>query len=65
MPQARSARAVQAIADDFAPDSLALALVNAAAMGLDAELEREAAVRRSRIARAVAGRLRAARSGAP
>jgi AcrR family transcriptional regulator len=52
--------AVQAIADDFAPDSLALALVNAAAMGLDAELEREAAVRRSRIARAVAGRLRAA-----
>ena len=45
--------------EDFAPDSLALALVNAAAMGLDDELEREASFRRSRIARAVADRLRA------
>ena len=43
---------------DFAPDSLALALVNAAAMGLVDELEREASLRRSRIARAVAERLR-------
>jgi len=50
--------ATAAIAHDFAPDSLALALVNAAAMGLVDELEREAALRRSRIARAVAERLR-------
>lgn len=42
---------------DFAPDSLALALVNAAAMGLGEELEKEASFRRSRLARAVAGRL--------
>jgi AcrR family transcriptional regulator/catechol 2,3-dioxygenase-like lactoylglutathione lyase family enzyme len=47
-----------ALARGFAPDSLALALVNAPAMGLVDELEREAALRRSRIARAVAGRLR-------
>ncbi|GAA1991069.1 TetR family transcriptional regulator [Microbacterium pumilum] len=50
--------AVAAIAVGFAPDSLALALVNATAMGLEDELEREASVRRSRIARAVADRLR-------
>ncbi len=49
---------VASIAAGFAPDSLALALVNAGAMGLDDELEREAAVRRSRIARIVAERLR-------
>jgi AcrR family transcriptional regulator/catechol 2,3-dioxygenase-like lactoylglutathione lyase family enzyme len=45
------------VSEDFAPDSLALALVNAAAMGLAEELEREASFRRSRIARAVADRL--------
>jgi AcrR family transcriptional regulator/catechol 2,3-dioxygenase-like lactoylglutathione lyase family enzyme len=50
--------ATAAIAQAFAPDSLALALVNAAAMGLVDELEREAAMRRSRIARAVSARLR-------
>jgi len=50
--------ATAAIAADFAPDSLALALVNAAAMGLVDELEREASLRRSRIARAVSERLR-------
>jgi AcrR family transcriptional regulator/catechol 2,3-dioxygenase-like lactoylglutathione lyase family enzyme len=50
--------ATAALARDFAPDSLALALVNAPAMGLVDELEREAALRRSRIARAVAARLR-------
>ncbi|MCP2636672.1 TetR family transcriptional regulator [Microbacterium sp. HD4P20] len=44
---------VLAIAKDFAPDSLALGIVNAAAMGLAPELEREASVRRSRILRAV------------
>ena len=55
--------ALTALADEFAPDSLALALVNARAMGLEAEFEREASVRRSRIARAVAARLRVGGSG--
>ncbi len=41
----------------FAPDSLALAIVNAQAMGVEAELTREASVRRARIAQAVAHRL--------
>lgn len=50
--------ATAAVAHRFAPDSLALALVNSAAMGLADELEREAALRRSRIARAVSARLR-------
>lgn len=45
-----------AIADAFTPDSLALGIVNAQAMGLEDELEREAALRRSRIGRAVAAR---------
>jgi AcrR family transcriptional regulator len=49
--------ATMALGADFAPDSLALAIVNAGAMGLVEELEREAAVRRSRIGRAVAERL--------
>ncbi len=55
--------ALLALGDGFAPDSLALALVNAQAMGLVDELEREASVRRSRIAAAVSTRLRDA--GAP
>lgn len=46
------------IAQDFAPDSLALALVNAAAMGIEGELAEEAARRRARLAKAVARRLR-------
>lgn len=50
------------LAEGFAPDSLALAVVNATAMGLDAELEREASIRRARIARSVSARL--ARGGA-
>jgi len=55
---AASVRAgVLAVADGFAPDSLALAMVNATAMGLEPELEREASFRRSRVARAVAERL--------
>jgi AcrR family transcriptional regulator/catechol 2,3-dioxygenase-like lactoylglutathione lyase family enzyme len=49
---------IAAIAEGFAPDSLALGFRNATAMGLEAELEREASVRRARIARIVAERLR-------
>lgn len=41
----------------FAPDSLALAIVNAEAMGIEDELAREGSVRRARIAQAVARRL--------
>jgi AcrR family transcriptional regulator len=41
----------------FAPDSLALAVVNAEAMGIETELAREAAVRRTRLGDAVAARL--------
>ncbi|MDT0181611.1 TetR family transcriptional regulator [Microbacterium sp. ARD31] len=54
--------AVIALGADFAPDTLALAIVNATAMGLADELAGEAALRRARIARAVAERL--ARAGA-
>lgn len=53
-------RAVLAIAEGFAPDSLALALTNARQMQLDDELEREASVRQSRIARLLADRMRRA-----
>jgi AcrR family transcriptional regulator/catechol 2,3-dioxygenase-like lactoylglutathione lyase family enzyme len=49
--------ATLAIADGFAPDSLALGIVNAAAMGLEVEYERDAALRRARVARAVSARL--------
>lgn len=56
--------ALEALGSDFAPDSLALALVNAAAMGLEDELARESAGRRARIARAVARALRARGAGA-
>jgi|GEM_PF-153151 len=49
--------ATLAIADSFAPDSLALGIVNATAMGLESEYERDAALRRARVARAVAARL--------
>ena len=55
--------ALRMIGADFTPDSLALALVNAQAMGLDEELEREAAGRRARIARAVARSLRTGGAG--
>lgn len=51
-----------ALAAGFAPDSLALGIVNATAMGIEAEYERDAALRRGRIARAVAARF--ARGGA-
>lgn len=53
--------AIEALGEDLVPDSLALALAGAEAMGLAEELEREAAIRRARIATAVASRLR--RSG--
>ncbi len=55
-------RAAEAVAIDFAPDSLALGIVNAAAMGIETEYERDAALRRSRVARAAAARF--ARGGA-
>ena len=55
------AASLAALGDDFAPDSLALAVVNAAG-GLDDELEREGGLRRSRIAATVAARLEAAGS---
>lgn len=49
--------AVRAIVEDFAPDTLALALMNAGAMHLDGELDHDSALRSARIARAVASRL--------
>lgn len=52
--------ALVALADGFAPDSLALALMNARQMQLDEELERETSVRQSRIARLLADRMRRA-----
>ena len=52
--------ALMMLAEGFAPDSLALALVNASQMELDDELEREASVRQSRIARFLADRMRRA-----
>lgn len=52
--------AVLTLVGNFAPDSLALALTNAHQMQLDDELEREASVRQSRIARLLADRMRRA-----
>jgi AcrR family transcriptional regulator len=52
--------ALVAMAEGFAPDSLALALLNARQMGLGDELAREASVRHARIAQPVAARLRVA-----
>lgn len=52
--------AVAAMADDFAPDALALAFAQAAAMGLEEDLEREAAMRIVRIGSLVAPALRRA-----
>jgi len=54
--------AIAAIATGFAPDALALAIVNDVAMGVADELARDAAVRAARIGRAVSAAL--ARSGA-
>jgi len=55
---AQPADAVAAIADGLAPDALALAYANAAAMGLEEELEREGALRVARIGAIVATALR-------
>ncbi len=46
------------VCDDFAPDVLALAIANAAAMGLAEELEKERAMRQARLGASVASRLR-------
>jgi AcrR family transcriptional regulator len=50
--------ALAGIADDLAPDTLALAITHADAMGLAAELERDRGGRQARLQRAVAVRLR-------
>jgi AcrR family transcriptional regulator len=42
----------------FTPDALALAITNATAMGLAADLERDRALRQARLQRALAARLR-------
>lgn len=54
--------AVADLARGFAPDALALAIVNHVAMGLSDELERDAAVRSARIAAAAAAALHRAGS---
>ncbi|MFT4051764.1 MAG: helix-turn-helix domain-containing protein [Microbacterium sp.] len=48
---------LRALVAGFAPDSLALAITNAAAMGLETDLESERALRCGRLARAVSDRL--------
>lgn len=54
----RAARDVLlAIGEGLAPDALALAIVNADAMGIAAELERDRAIRQFRLQRETAGRL--------
>ena len=47
-------RILSALVADFAPDSLALAMTNSSAMGLDDELEQDAALRQARLAAALA-----------
>ncbi|NYF17175.1 AcrR family transcriptional regulator [Microbacterium sp. AK009] len=49
--------ALRAFAAGFAPDTLALAMANARAMGLEDELDRESAVRAARIGRSVSAAL--------
>jgi len=49
--------ALRAIADDLAPDALALALTHSGAMSVAGELARESAVRAARIGQALADRL--------
>jgi len=50
--------ALAGLVDGLAPDALALAVANAAAMGIEDELERETAVRRARLGRMIAERFR-------
>lgn len=52
------AAALLRIAEGLRPDALAVAITNADAMGIRAELERERALRQWRLQRAVAARLR-------
>ncbi|MFD5225327.1 TetR/AcrR family transcriptional regulator [Microbacterium sp. NPDC058342] len=52
--------AVEPIVQDFAPDPLALALRNAAPMGLEQELLRDTGLRHARLASAVSGAARSA-----
>lgn len=47
-------RVLTHLVDGFAPDSLALAMTNSSAMGLDDELEQDAALRQARLAAALA-----------
>ncbi|MFT4213234.1 MAG: helix-turn-helix domain-containing protein [Microbacterium sp.] len=54
---AEVAIAVRGIVTGFAPDSLALAITNADAMGIAASLEDERALRQARLARAIADRM--------
>lgn len=56
-PGAPVAEVLGRFGQGFPPDSLALGVANAEAMGLAAELERERALRQMRLGRAVAGRL--------
>ncbi len=58
-PEATLREATLALADGFAPDSLALAMVNAEPMGVVRELETEGALRRARISASVAAHGRA------
>lgn len=51
--------ALESIVTDFAPDPLALALRNAAAMGLEDELVRDTGLRHARLAAGIAGAARA------
>ncbi len=60
---AEGATALLTIADGFAPDSLALAIVHADAMGVGAELDDERALRQALLARAVSARLVAEGAG--
>lgn len=55
--------AVEPIVQDFAPDPLALALRNAAPMGLEQELLRDTGLRHARLASAVSGAARSAGIG--
>ena len=48
---------LRAIGDGLAPDALALAIVNADAMGIGAELDRDRAIRQFRLQRETAARL--------
>ena len=49
----RMRRVLAALVVDFAPDSLALAMTNSSAMGLDDELEQDAALRQARLGAAL------------